>query len=337
MTTRTVLPTLLFLLLPVSLFAQSDVALGTTSTATATPAVAEEPWYKLETISGRVDVGDFVVGPGRTEISLEPGETIVQEISVTNRISEERTFKLAVVDIAGTADGSAAMTVIEGERGPYSIQDYISFPDDTFTLNLGERARIPVTISIPGDAEPGGFYGSILVSTVRIGSDGQEVAPRNPIIARVGSHFFITVEGEQEISGETLDLTILPSQWWYESGPMTFGIAYENTGTVHVNPYGQLSIKNTFGEEVGFVELEPWFVLPQSIRNREITWDREFLFGRYTAEATVNRGYDDILDTVQVTFWVLPWKLLALIFGAVFVVVFLIRLFFKTFEFKRRT
>lgn len=330
-----IVPLLLFLVTPFFVAAESTTTPAVATTTSET--VTEEPWYKLERITGNIDVGDFVVGPGRTEVSLKPGETVVREVSITNRISEARKFKLQIEDISGTADGSAAMQVIEGERGPYSIRDYISFPENEFTLNLGERARIPVTITVPGDAEPGGFYGSVLVSTVRLGSDGESVAPRNPIIARVGSHFFLTVEGEQNVGGKTFDITTLPSQWWYESGPITFGVAYENTGSIHVNPYGELSIKNFFGEEVGYVEMDPWFVLPQSIRTREIVWNREFLFGRYTAVATVNRGYDDILDEVQVTFWVLPWKLLALLFGGVFVIIFTLRLFFKTFEFKRKT
>ena len=36
-------------------------------------------------------------------------------------------------------------------------------------LELGERARIPVTITVPADAEPGGHYGSVFISTIRKG------------------------------------------------------------------------------------------------------------------------------------------------------------------------
>lgn len=334
MNSRIILPILLFLCAPLTILAQESPQ---NEPATTTPPAQAEPWYTIERITGRIDVGDFVVGPGRTEVSLAPGETVVREISVTNRVSEQRTFKLEVFDIKGTADGSAALEVLEGTRGPYSIQDYVSFPDDEITLDLGERARIPVTISLPPDAEPGGFYGSILVSTIRRSSNEGAELPQNPIIARVGSHIFLTVEGEKEISGKTFDMTVLPTKWWHESGPLTFGIAYENTGSIHLNPYGELSITNMFGEEVGYVEIEPWFVLPQSIRTREIEWNREFLFGRYTARATMNRGYNDILDEVQVSFWVLPWKLLALIFGSLFIIILAFRLFFRTFEFKRRS
>ena len=326
-------------------FAQSEesqlpAATTTASTSEDTVEVLEtetaEKWYRTERIFGDIDVGDFVVGPGRTEIVVEPGQTVVREITVTNRITDDRTFLLEVEDITGSSDASTAVQLTGDARGPYSIQDYISFPEDRFTLELGERARIPVTITVPADAEPGGYYGSVLVSTVREGSTEVSETPRSPIIARVGSLFFLRVAGEVVTAGETLGISLVDDKWWYESGPVDLAILYENTGSVHLNPYGELSITNMFGEEVGFVELDPWFVLPASLRSREVTWDREFLLGRYTVTAKVNRGYEDIVDEVTVSFWVLPWKIVGGIFLVLFIVVFTIRTFFRTFEFKRK-
>lgn len=314
---------------------------ATTTATTSTPAAVptSEKWFPSDFVIGDPLVGDFVVGPGRAEFNMAPGETITTEITVTNRISDNRTFKLEVADVAGTADGSSALNLIEGgEPGPYSIREFVSFPDTTFTLALGERARIPVTITLPANITPGGLYGTVLVSTIQAPNvpEGANV-PRNPIIARVGSHIFIDIEGEKLVSGEVLDIDTLPSKLWYESGPINFAISYENTGSVHLNPYGEMAIKNTFGQEVGYIQLEPWFVLPVSLRTREIEWNREFLFGRYTAVAQVNRGYDDIVDEVQVSFWVLPWKVMLATFVVIFFIIFIVRLFFRTFEFKRKS
>lgn len=320
-----------------SVVVASSTAASTTIEATEVVEATEtENWYRSERIFGNIDVGDFVVGPGRTEIEVSPGETVIKEISVTNRITEDREFRLEVEDITGSSDGSSAVSLTGATRGPYSIRDYISFPEDTFVLELGERARIPVTITVPPDAEPGGYYGSVLVSTVRIGEGDTVNAPRSPIIARVGSLFFLRVKGEAVTAGETIDVSLIGDKWWYEKGPVNIGILYENTGSVHVNPYGELSITNMFGEEVGFVELEPWFVLPTSLRVREVTWDREFLLGRYTVTAKINRGYDDIVDEVTVSFWVLPWKIVGGVFLVLFIILFTVRAFFRTFEFKRK-
>jgi hypothetical protein len=325
-------------------FAQSpeiidEGAIQATSSATTTETVlssTEESWYKSEQIFGTIDVGDFVVGPGRTEIEVRPGETVVQEITVTNRISDNRTFELTIEDISGGNDPRNSVTLSGDERGPYSVRDYISFPHATLTLALGERARIPVTITIPPNAEPGGYYGTVLISTVRTPGNTDDNAPRSPIIARVGSLFFVTVAGDTLHEGVTKEVSTINNQWWYEKGPIELGILYENTGSVHLNPYGEISITNMFGEEVGFVELEPWFVLPKSLRLREVSWDREFLLGRYTVTARINRGYDDIVDEVTTSFWVMPWKIVGGMFLVLFIIIFSLRAFFRTFEFKRK-
>lgn len=336
--------------LPGEVFAQSNTVASSSGTVTDSLATSsiesilstdirtdKELWYKSDRIFGDINVGDFVVGPGRSEIEVSPGETIIQEVSVTNRISAGRTFMLEVEDVQGSSDGSSAISLTGSERGPYSIRDYINFPKDSFVLDLGERARIPVSVTIPPDAEPGGYYGSVLVSTIQDSESDSASAPRSPIIARVGSLFFVRVRGAVKTEGKTVSLTTLNNKWWYESGPVDLGILYENTGSVHVNPYGELSVKNMFGEEVGFIELDPWFVLPQSLRIRDITWDREFLLGRYTVDAKVNRGYEDIVDEVSVSFWVLPWKIVGGVFLILFVIIFSLRAFFRTFEFKRKS
>jgi hypothetical protein len=319
-----------------TVYAQNDTQI---ELATVDPAVAEAnlPSIKIEQLSATpVPVGDYVVGPGRTEVVVRPGETVTRYITVGNRIADGRTFTLSVEDMSGTADGSENVVLLGDQSGPYSLREYISFPADSITLNLNTRATVPVTISVPPNAEPGGYYGAVLVSTVDTSENTTTAAQRSPVIARVGTLFFITVPGEVEISGELQELSTTNDQIWFQSGPIDFNVVYENTGSVHLNPYGEIRVTNILGEEVGYVQLDPWFVLPKSLRLREVTWDREFLLGRYTITAMVNRGYDDIIDTQSLVIWVLPWKVLLAVFTVLFVIFFVARFFFRTFEFKRR-
>ncbi len=318
---------------------ESTVATKATTTTSQTSSLSEiEPWFEVEKLNGNVQQGDFVIGPGRIEVEVKPGETVTEYISVSNRISDNRKFELVIEDISGSSESDQAVVLMGDSRGPFTLRNYISFPENTFELDLGERARIPVTITIPPNAEPGGLYGSVLVSTVRADESADEdIAARSPIIARIGTLFFVTVPGDIKKEGETKEITLLNDKHWYEKGPIKFNILYQNTGSLHLNPYGELRIKNLFGEEVGFLELEPWFSLPDSLRTRDVTWDREFLFGRYSATANINRGYDDIVDEVSVVFWVLPWKIVGGIFLVVFIILFGIRTFFRSFEFKRRS
>jgi hypothetical protein len=90
------------------------------------------------------------------------------------------------------------------------------------------------------------------------------------------------------------------------------------------------------GNEVGFIELDPWFAMPESLRLREVSWNRDFLLGRYTAVAKINRGYDNIVDEKSFTFWVVPYDLLAAVFVGFFVFFLILYFILTRFEFKRK-
>jgi len=318
----------------------ADAVVATTTTATTTLTALKQvvPWFAVEQLTGDfLAMGDFVVGPGRAELSIQAGESVTYMISVANRISDNRVFEITVEDIEGSPDATRSVVLLGDTRGPYTIRDYITFPEQTFTLDLGERARIPVTITIPPDAEPGGFYGSVLISTVQAAAEtGAVEAARSPVIARIGTLFFVTVPGEVEQAGMLKGISFPNAAWWYEAGPITLSLLYENTGSVHLNPYGELRVKNLFGEEVGFAEIEPWFVLPQSVRSRDVVWNREVLFGRYEATVSINRGYNDEVDTKTIVFWVMPWKIVAAVFTILFLLLLAVRTLARNFEFKRK-
>lgn len=309
-----------------------------TATATATPSsvAVTDQWYELQPLGGGRGNG-FVIAPGKAELEVEPGDTVTYEVTVSNRMDDGRTFRLEFEDMAGTEDGSRAVRLLGDQYGPHTMRDFFSVPDTEFTLDENQRARLPITISVPENAEPGGYYGAVLVSTVqRDDVRGPGTGAASPVIARVGTLFFLTIPGEIERGGAVREFSLTEPQWWYERGPIGLSLLMENTGSVHLNPYAEVRITNMFGEEVGFLELEPWFVLPKSLRLREFTWDREWLLGHYTATANINLGYDDRIEEVSVSFWVLPWKVVGGIFIVVFLVLFIFRAFFRTFEIKRK-
>jgi hypothetical protein len=250
-------------------------------------------------------IGDFMVSPGKVELMLSPGESRTVELVITNRTGEMRDFFFAVEDVAGTSEGDRPVVLLGSDRSPYTLKDYLAVPSGTIPLAHGEAVRVPITVSVPVDAEPGGRYGSVLVNTAARGSTASNVS--SPVVARIGTLFFVTVEGEAASSGELKQLTTVPSKRVFHGDPVTFALSFENTGSVHLNPYGEIRVTDTFGRAVAFIALEPWYALPQSLRVREVTWEPGFAFGRYTATAHINRGYDDIVDTKEFIFWIIPW------------------------------
>ncbi len=342
--------------LPVSVvFAQEEVGETESASSTATSSdnaleeievtlgdnevVQASSVYSLEELLSDRVYSDFVVGPGRFQLEVAPGQSKTVEMVITNRMGEPKTFTLTTEDMSGTSDTDRAVVLLGDEVGPYSIKDYITVPAEKFVLNHAERARVPVTISLPPDAEPGGFYGSLLTQIVSEGTELDNAGgalPGSAIVSRIGTLFFITTPGEIERASELKKFGTLGDKKFYTKGPVEFEIVTENTGSVHVTPFGELRIFNTLGNEVGFVELLPWYVLPKSVRNKEVRWEREFLVGRYTAVLKVDRGYDGIEDEVSYTFWMIPLELVGGVFAGCFFLFLITRFFFSRFEFKRK-
>lgn len=295
--------------------------------------------YKREDLPTQEVFSDFVVGPGRAVLELAPGESKTIELIISNRMGVPKRFSIKTEDVAGTNDASSALVLLGEDRGPYSLRDYISVPDFEFNLDHAKRVRVPVTVTLPADAPPGGRYGSLLVSIVsdsndESGADGASAA--SVVISRIGVLLFVSNPGDTVPSLELKDFSTIGGKSLYGKGPISLGITHENTGQVHLAPYGELSIVNMLGDEVGFIQLDPWFVLPQALRTREVAWDRELLIGRYTVTALVNRGYDDVIDEATYVFWVLPWKIFASVFAGIFLMFLALRFIVTRFEFKRK-
>jgi hypothetical protein len=306
------------------------------------PSIFAHAAYQIEQIPGGDQVfGDFVVGPTKIDLTVEPGQEKLIELMVTNRMGERRLFNLEIEDTKGSDNPGQTVVLLGDDRGPYSLKDYIKIPEMSFELGQGERARIPVTISIPLDAQPGGLYGSVLVTTASLPKEGDETLspgakPGSVIVSRIGALFFVTVPGDVEKDGALAGFKTTGDKKYFASGPIDFEILFKNNGSVHLNPFGSITIRNILGEEVGIVPAEPWFAFPASLRLRELSWDRPYLFGKYTAEAKINRGYDGLVDTNTVTFYVIPWTLLGLVFLGFTILFFTLRFIARTFEIKRK-
>lgn len=272
---------------------------------------------------------DFVVGPGKVELEIEPGQSKTVNITVANRMDETRDFALSVEDFSGSRNLSEAVVLLGDEVGPYSLKDFLSFEYPEFELRDGERAVVPVTVSIPTDAQPGGLYGSVIVGTTnRTATGGQSSA----IVSRLGVLFFVRVPGEVVEEGQLASFSTVEDKKVFGDGQVDFRIVYENNGSVHLNPYGYISVKNILGNEVGFIEIEPWFSLPQSLRTREVGWSNQFAFGFYRADLELNRGYGDQVDSSSISFFVLPWKMVAIAIGIIFVLVVGVRFLASRFK-----
>jgi hypothetical protein len=261
------------------------------------------------------------IQPIKVSQTLKPGDEVTGFFTLTNAGNERVEVTLTVEDFVPTA-GTSNINFIGRAEGVTTVRDWISLNyDQVFQFDPGEAKNIPYTIRAPANAEPGGHFGVVFFKATQVNAEGQL-----KVGTRVGSLVFITVPGNQLQKGKIVDFS---APRFLQKSPVPFKIKFENTGTVHYEPKGEVTIKNIFGREVGVVPVSGYAVLPTGVRDLDVEWQTEkILLGLYSASATIKDGEGNTLTTQELSFIVVPVYLILGVIVGIFVT-FRLLLFIK--------
>lgn len=267
----------------------------------------------------------LTVSPAKIEITGDPGKTINGEFELFNEQQDVKTFyssfenfepsgESGTPHFIGTEDGLATWIT----TGAQSI------------LKSGERKKIPFSISIPQNAEPGGHFAAIFWGTQQVsGKGGGQVS----IGGKLGILVLLTVSGQVEEGGGLLEFGGKDGKKFFSSLPIYFNYRFNNTGGNRVVPRGEVAIKNTFWfTSATFLANEKeGSALQGSTRKFETVWQyskqdlsektsgffgtalqqlTHFHLGWYTAHLDLVWGSDNQTANAKYHFFIVPWQLL---------------------------
>jgi hypothetical protein len=251
------------------------------------------------------------ISPAIIEVNGEPGKTYTVQIRVTNVTASDLSFDSTVNDFTSKDESGAPSIDFDGVLpASASIRSWVGVIDN-FTLEALESKTLSVTLSVPNNAEPGGHYGVIRFSGRAPTIEGSGVG----LAASAGSLMLVKVAGAVEEDLELLTFQTAQNNTWagfFKYGPVDFVMRFENKGNVHVKPTGQIEIRDMFGNKVDTLEINTTRgnVLPNSIRKFQSTLDKQWMFGRYTADLRVAYGTTGQAIVKSIDFWVIPYRLI---------------------------
>lgn len=281
---------------------------------------------------GDMTTGTFVIRPAKVELTINPGQETVTMLTLSNGTALPLSVTASYEDVAPVAQQSPAdeSVVLLGKNGgAYPLKDLFSTPKKSFDLLSGEEVQVPISVKVPEGVEAGGRYGSVVFTFTPVLKSGLPQAANIAIESRIATLFFVRVLGNTKEEGSlrafglfnNAKTSSIPS----EENPLRFHFTYENSGSVHTNPYGRLTLVPLFGDTKTII-IDPQAVLPGATRMREVEVRDNLSVGFYRAHLELNRGYGDIVDEDEVSFWIMPGALgLLLIFLGVIFVVWLLR------------
>ena len=248
------------------------------------------------------EASGLALSPPTFELSANPGDVLENTIRVENLT--ERTMKIAVDKRNFTALGEeGGIDFTEEEETSFSLASWITvFPSE---IEIGPKRTMTFTFrtEIPLNAEPGGHFGSIVFKTGGA-IPGQTGAA---LTQELGALVLLRVAGKATERAFLESFSSTKKLW--EKGPVEFEIRVRNQGNVHVKPVGIITINDFFGKKVDSFNIEPRNILPGAIRKSTATWDKSFLFGKYTATVILNYGSQNQMISGSTTFFAFPYKI----------------------------
>jgi hypothetical protein len=262
----------------------------------------------------------LTISPAKFEITGDPGQTLNGEINLYNEQEGSKTFFSSFENFEPKGDTGS----------PYFVgakDDLATWlrTEEQITIKQGERIKVPFSMVIPKDAEPGGHFAAIFFGTQPPGAGGGEVS----IGGKIGMLILLRVSGYVPEGGGLAQFSSKEKHKFLSALPITFAYRFNNTGGDRVVPLGEIKIKNTFRMVSDSLPANKneGSVLPNSTRKFEAVWGseskdentgffhmaakewRDFHFGWYTAQINLSWGLTNQKANGAYNFFIIPWQL----------------------------
>ena len=268
------------------------------------------------------------VSPVRSDIEIKPGESQTIKVGVTNMTDTDVVVRPITNDfIAGDERGTPALILDADQFAPtHSLKRFMK-PLSDVTIPAGKLKNVEVIITVPKDAQAGGYFGAI------------RFAPANPdgggevnLSASVASLILLTVPGP---TTEKLDLTDFSIQQKGANGTifrtpdsLQLTFRFTSSSNVQVAPFGKISVKKGSKTvyQYDFNQKDPKdMILPDSARRWDVPLKNiEGFFGKYTVYTTLTYGKSNQTIEVKKDFWIISWAAIAIAGGALLLLIILI-------------
>lgn len=299
--------------------------------------------FKLSAHAAEPDF-DLTTSPLPILLTTKPGGTVSTTLRVQN--SGTKLTRLHVSLMKFKAEGTTGRPLLQKRAAGDSYFDWVHFSTTSFEAQPGAWNTIGMTINVPKEGAFGYYYAVVFskesTDTTQPTSNANQLHGATAVLVLL----------DVQTNGEKRQLQIKSfsaDKHLYEYLPANFRVKVSNTGNIHGSPAGNIFILRG-KKTIATIDVNPGSgnILPNSERDfnaswsdgfpvfvantgtgartdkygqpvRSLKWDfskaNHLRFGHYTAHLllTYDNGTRDVPMEAEVSFWVLPWKILPFI------------------------
>ncbi len=217
----------------------APLAVGSAASAASAPAPTGGPDV---TWGVRTAANDNGVNRENYGYVVDPGAQLDDALVITNHDTEPLELDLYAADGFTTSSGQLDVGTRDAEAT--GVGAWITLGTDHLTIQPGESAEAPFTLSVPADVTPGDYAGGIVTSLPQPVIDQGISVDR-----RLGIRVHLRVEGDLApalaIEGLTVDYAGTPNP--FGAGDATVSYTVRNTGNVLLSADQSVTLAGPFG------------------------------------------------------------------------------------------
>jgi len=224
------------------------------------------------------------------DLEIPSGTSYTHSFIVSNFGTAPESITISLVDWNRKSNGEHRY--FEAGTLPHSLVDWIEFSPIRFALKGGESQQVQFSIAVPKKEEGTHWTMLMVEGTPEVITTGKEGKSLFSVIARVayGIKIYQTDPATAQRKGKITNLDITTFNKSRESQTKV-KIEFENTGNTHLEPEGQVEIRDENGETVATVDIKRFPILPGAKRILEIPLKEKNLQpSRYVALAVLDFG-----------------------------------------------
>ncbi|MBN1584823.1 hypothetical protein JW899_00435 [Candidatus Uhrbacteria bacterium] len=268
----------------------------------------------------------LTISPPLIDHRLNPGDTVLETVKIYNEGEHPITvYPLLRNFTAGDGEnGEPQFVPPEVDDNGTGLAQWITMDGQPLTIGPKQRTNLLLNMNVPRDAQPGGHYGAVVLST-----DPPNNQRGVGVSQQMATLIMVRISGDVREVGSIAEFGFAKPKVWHNHLPIDMFFRFENSGNTHLRPTGNIFITNMWGRQVASVQANPDFggVLPRSIRKFGLSWEKEgfdendsglkrewknFGFGRYKAVLVLYYGNDNKMTAAETEFTVWPWRLMLL-------------------------
>ena len=297
---------------------------------------------------------DVTVSPVFFDLTANPGDTLTEKIRIRNNASTPIPVKLQLESISGDLNGNITLKQDKTNQA----LGWIKFENEKVVLAPMDWTDIPFTIAIPKDAGYGYYF------AVNFTNDKQNAVTKTGAAVNGAAAVPILLDVRKpgaKANAKIVNFSIENSILEYL--PANFTAKIQNTGNIHIKPYGNIFISSGNDKNLAILDVNPALgsVLPQSARIFTAYWDDGFIvnepvlqngqpkldkngkqvmqltfnwnkltsfrFGRYSATLLMvfDNGTRDVPLQTSLSFWVIPYRAIITVIIAIIILIVVVK------------